>query len=453
MALEVVTFGCRLNIVESEALRLQAEAAGLKDAAIVNSCAVTAEATRQARQAVRRLKRAEPGRPVIVTGCAAQIEPARFAAMPEADRVLGNDEKLRPESWAAIARSNSLGAQEAAPADKLAVGDIMARSTLRAAPTGRFAGHTRGFVQVQNGCDHRCTFCVIPFGRGNSRSLPAADVLAQCRKLVEAGAREIVLTGVDLTSYGRDLPGEPALGTLAAQILRELPDLPRLRLSSIDAVEVDDALRDLIATETRLMPHLHLSLQHGDDLILKRMKRRHGRADAIRFCTQMRELRPDIVFGADLIAGFPTEDEAMFVRSLALIEDCGLSYVHVFPYSARPGTPAARMPQLPGAVVTERAARVRAAAAPSRRPHGPDAHGADRARQHRACRGFHADPLRRRCRGRADRLRDRPCQRRARLAGSLNRNRCKGRGAAPVADGRGSDRGGRAVPRTADSKV
>ncbi|MDX3806891.1 tRNA (N(6)-L-threonylcarbamoyladenosine(37)-C(2))-methylthiotransferase MtaB [Bosea thiooxidans] len=369
MTLEVVTFGCRLNIVESEALRLQAEAAGLRDVAIVNSCAVTAEATRQARQAIRRLKRDEPDRPVIVTGCAAQIEPSRFAAMPETDRVLGNDEKLRPESWTMLARSNSLGTAETAPADKLVVGDIMARSTMRAAPTGRFAGHTRGFVQVQNGCDHRCTFCVIPFGRGNSRSLPAGDVLAQCRRLVEAGAQEIVLTGVDLTSYGRDLPGQPLLGALTAQILRELPELPRLRLSSIDAVEVDDTLRDLIATEPRLMPHLHLSLQHGDDLILKRMKRRHSRSDAIRFCDDMRALRPDIVFGADLIAGFPTEDEAMFARSLSLIGACGLSYVHVFPYSARPQTPAARMPQLPGDIVTERAARLRAAAATAQQRH------------------------------------------------------------------------------------
>ena len=369
MTLEVVTFGCRLNIVESEALKLQAEAAGLKDAAIVNSCAVTAEATRQARQAVRRLKREQPDRPVIVTGCAAQIEPARFAAMPEADRVLGNDEKLNPASWLALARSNSLGNADAAATDKLDVGDIMARTTLRAPVTGRFAGHTRGFVQVQNGCDHRCTFCVIPFGRGNSRSLSIGDVLSQCRKLVEAGAREIVLTGVDLTSYGRDLPDEPSLGELARAILHDLPELPRLRLSSIDAVEVDDTLRDLLATEMRLMPHLHLSLQAGDDLILKRMKRRHSRADAIRFCAEIRALRPDIVFGADLIAGFPTEDEVMFSRSLALVEECGLSFVHVFPYSARPGTPAARMPQLAGTVVTERAARLRAAAAAAHERH------------------------------------------------------------------------------------
>lgn len=369
MTLEVVTFGCRLNIVESEALRLQAEAAGLKDAAIVNSCAVTAEATRQARQAVRRLKREQPDRPVIVTGCAAQIEPARFAGMPEVDRVLGNDEKLRPENWAALARSNSLGNPDTSVTDKLDVGDIMARTAMRAPVTGRFASHTRGFVQVQNGCDHRCTFCVIPFGRGNSRSLAIADVVAQCRTLLEAGAREIVLTGVDLTSYGRDLPGEPTLGVLAGAILRALPELPRLRLSSIDAVEVDDALRDLLATEARLMPHLHLSLQAGDDLILKRMKRRHSRDDAIRFCAEIRALRPDIVFGADLIAGFPTEDEAMFSRSLDLVAECGLSFVHVFPYSARPGTSAARMPQLSGDIVSERAARLRAAAGAAQRRH------------------------------------------------------------------------------------
>lgn len=350
MALEVVTFGCRLNIVESEAIRERAQAAGLDDLAIVNSCAVTSEATRQARQAIRRLKREQPGRPVVVTGCAAQIEPARFAAMPETARVLGNAEKMKPGTWAALARSNSLlGDAEAAADDKIAVSDIMAQTTLSDARTGRFAAHTRGFVQVQNGCDHRCTFCVIPFGRGNSRSLALSEAVAQCRRLSEAGAREIVLTGVDLTSYGRDLRDAPTLGRLVQAILRTLPELPRLRLSSIDAVEVDDELREAIATEPRLMPHLHLSLQAGDDLILKRMKRRHGREDAIRFCAEMRGLRPDIVFGADLIAGFPTEDEAMFSRSLALVEECGLSFVHVFPYSPRPGTPAARMPQLPGA--------------------------------------------------------------------------------------------------------
>jgi threonylcarbamoyladenosine tRNA methylthiotransferase MtaB len=362
MTLEVVTFGCRLNIVEGEALRRQAEAAGLTDLAVVNACAVTSEATRQARQAVRRLHREQPDRPVVVTGCAAQIEPERFAQMPEAARVIGNAEKLEPATWAALARSNSLGAAGTDPRDKIAVGDIMARTRLAPVESSRAARQTRGFVQVQNGCDHRCTFCVIPFGRGNSRSLAPESVLAQCRALLEEGAREIVLTGVDLTSYGRDLSGTAMLGRLVRLILRELPELPRLRLSSIDAVEADDDLREALATEPRLMPHLHLSLQAGDDLILKRMKRRHGRDDAIRFCAEMRTLRPDIAFGADLIAGFPTEDETMFARSLDLIGECGLSYVHVFPYSARPGTPAARMPQLPGPVVAERAARLREAA-------------------------------------------------------------------------------------------
>lgn len=362
MALEVLTFGCRLNIVESEAIKSQAEAAGLADLAIVNTCAVTSEATRQARQAIRRLKREQPERPVVVTGCAAQIEPAAFAAMPETARVIGNAEKMQAATWAALARSNSLRTASDAAEDKLAVGDIMRETGLRTIAPSGFTSHTRGFVQVQNGCDHRCTFCVIPFGRGNSRSLAVTEVVAQCRLLVEAGTREIVLTGVDLTSYGRDLPDRPLLGHLARAILRELPELPRLRLSSIDAVEVDDELRGLIASEPRLMPHLHLSLQAGDDLILKRMKRRHSRDEAIRFCTEMRALRPDMVFGADLIAGFPTEDEAMFSRSLSLIEECGLSYVHVFPYSSRPGTPAARMPQPPGEIVAERAARLRAAA-------------------------------------------------------------------------------------------
>lgn len=370
MTLEVVTFGCRLNIVEGEAIRRQAEAAGITDLAIVNSCAVTSEATRQARQTVRRLRRERPDRPVVVTGCAAQIEPERFAQMPETARVIGNAEKMQAPTWIGLARSNSLmAAPEGSPSDKIAVGDIMAQTMLGAVESGRSARQTRGFVQVQNGCDHRCTFCVIPFGRGNSRSLSLAAVVSQCRQLVEAGAREVVLTGVDLTSYGRDLDGAPKLGRLVRAILRAIPDLPRLRLSSIDAVEVDNDLRDAIATESRLMPHLHLSLQAGDDLILKRMKRRHGRDDAIRFCAQMRELRPDIAFGADLIAGFPTEDEAMFARSLDLIAECGLSFVHVFPYSARPGTPAARMPQLQGEVVTERAARLRAAAATAHAAH------------------------------------------------------------------------------------
>ncbi len=369
MTVEVVTFGCRLNIVEGEALRRQAEAAGLTDLAVVNACAVTAEATRQARQAVRRLHREQPGRPVIVTGCAAQIEPERFAQMPEAARVIGNAEKLEPTTWAALARSNSLGATDTDPRDKIAVGDIMARTRLAPVEAGRAARQTRGFVQVQNGCDHRCTFCVIPFGRGNSRSLAPDAVIAQCRVLLEESAREIVLTGVDLTSYGRDLSGTAMLGRLVRLILRELPELPRLRLSSIDAVEADDDLREALATEPRLMPHLHLSLQAGDDLILKRMKRRHSRDDAIRFCAEIRSVRPDIAFGADLIAGFPTEDEDMFSRSIDLIGECGLSYVHVFPYSARPGTPAARMPQLPGPVVAERAARLREAAGAAHAAH------------------------------------------------------------------------------------
>ena len=365
---EIVTFGCRLNIVESEAIRRRAEAAGLREVAIVNSCAVTSEATRQARQAVRRLARENPDRPVIVTGCAAQIDPTTFADMPETALVLGNAEKMREETWQRLARSNSLRGG-ASGGDKLAVGDIMAETALAPAPTGRFQAHTRGFVQVQNGCDHRCTFCVIPFGRGNSRSLPQPDAVAQCRALVEAGAREIVLTGVDLTSYGREGAQAPSLGELVAAILHELPSLQRLRLSSIDAVEVDERLRRLIADEPRLMPHLHLSLQSGDDLILKRMKRRHSRADAVRFCEDLRRVRQDIVFGADLIAGFPTEDEDMFSRSVALIEDCGLAYTHVFPYSPRPGTPAARMPQLPGGIVSERAARLREAAAVAHRLH------------------------------------------------------------------------------------
>ncbi|MEN5081282.1 tRNA (N(6)-L-threonylcarbamoyladenosine(37)-C(2))-methylthiotransferase MtaB [Bosea sp. TWI1241] len=362
MGVEVRTFGCRLNLVEGEALEAQAKAAGLRDLAVVNSCAVTAEAVRQARQAIRRLKRAAPQRPVVVTGCAAQIDPNAFAAMPEVTRVLGNTEKLDPAQWRALAGANRPPDDAAAPADKLAVGDIMTARGASAWRTRPLADHTRGFLQVQNGCDHRCTFCVIPLGRGNSRSVALADAVAQARLLVADGAREIVLTGVDLTSYGREDAAAPGLGTLVRAILDAVPELPRLRLSSLDAVEIDDELRALIAGEPRLMPHLHLSLQSGDDLILKRMKRRHGRDDAVAFCAEMRRLRPEIVFGADLIAGFPTEDEAMFARTLALIEDCGLSYVHGFPYSARPGTPAARMPQLPAALVRERAARLREAA-------------------------------------------------------------------------------------------
>ncbi|MFN3673012.1 MAG: tRNA (N(6)-L-threonylcarbamoyladenosine(37)-C(2))-methylthiotransferase MtaB [Bosea sp. (in: a-proteobacteria)] len=368
MPADILTFGCRLNIVESEAMRQEAQRAGLSDIAIVNTCAVTSEATRQARQAIRRLKRERPDRPVVVTGCAAQIEPESFARLPETDRVLGNAEKMQPETWRALARSNSLtGGAGLAPADKIAVGDIMRQTGLASPRIGLPRDHTRGFAQVQNGCDHRCTFCVIPFGRGASRSVTLADAVEQCHRVAEIGAREIVLTGVDLTSYGHDLSDRPSLGQLVKAILRALPDLPRLRLSSLDAVEVDDVLRDAIATERRLMPHLHLSLQAGDDLILKRMKRRHSRDDAIRFCEELRALRPEIAFGADIIAGFPTEDEAMFNASLTLIAACDLAYVHVFPYSARPETPAARMPQLPGPLVAERAARLREAA---QRAHG-----------------------------------------------------------------------------------
>jgi threonylcarbamoyladenosine tRNA methylthiotransferase MtaB len=348
MSVDVLTFGCRLNAVESDAMRAQAEAAGHSNLIIVNTCAVTAEATRQARQAIRKAARERPAAQVIVTGCAAQIEPARFAAMPEVARVIGNAAKTRPETWAA-------GMPE-----RVAVDDIMADRAAAAAATSAGA-RTRAFVQVQNGCDHRCTFCVIPFGRGNSRSVPMNAVMETIRGHVEAGTREVVLTGVDLTSYGADLDGQPRLGTLVRAILRAVPELERLRLSSIDSIEADPALVEAIACESRLMPHLHLSLQAGDDIVLKRMKRRHLRDDAIAFCTQMRRLRPDIVFGADLIAGFPTETEAMFTRSLDIVEECGLTHLHVFPYSARPGTPAARMPQVAREIVKDRAARLRQA--------------------------------------------------------------------------------------------
>jgi len=374
MSIAVASFGCRLNLVESETMERQAREAGLADIAVVNSCAVTAEAVRQAGQAIRRLARERPERPVIVTGCAAQIEPARFAAMPEVARVLGNAEKLEPASWQAMARSNSLRALRAtgAAADKIAVGDIMSARPGAAHRSQALGQHTRGFLQVQNGCDHSCTFCIIPLGRGRARSAPVADAIAQARQLVEDGAGEIVLTGVDLTSYGRERPHGPSLGTLVRSMLAALPGLKRLRLSSLDAVEIDDDLRRLIAEEPRLMPHLHLSLQSGDDLVLKRMKRRHSRAAAVAFCDEMRRLRPDIVFGADLIAGFPTEDEAMFANTLSLIDDCGLSFVHGFPFSARPGTPAARMPQLAATLVKERAARLRDAAEAAQARHLDD---------------------------------------------------------------------------------
>ena len=340
MSLDVLTFGCRLNITESEAIR---RAAGeLDDAVVINTCAVTAEAVRQARQNIRRIRRERPGARIVVTGCAAQTEPDTFAAMLEVDRVIGNEEKLDPRTWSGGAR--------------VAVGDIMAARRHAAPVVDHLAGHTRAFLQVQNGCDHRCTFCIIPFGRGNSRSLPIDDCVAQARRLVARGYRELVLTGVDITSYE---DGSLRLGALVKRILKDVPEIARLRLSSIDSVEADADLLDALANEPRLMPHLHLSLQAGDDLILKRMKRRHTRAAAIAFCDSVRRLRPDVVFGADIIAGFPTETEAMFERSLDLIDACGLTQLHVFPFSPRPGTPAARMPQLARDIVKERARRLR----------------------------------------------------------------------------------------------
>ncbi|GLK73125.1 tRNA (N(6)-L-threonylcarbamoyladenosine(37)-C(2))-methylthiotransferase MtaB [Ancylobacter dichloromethanicus] len=357
---EVVTFGCRLNALDSATAKAMAGAAGLENVVVVNTCAVTAEAVKQARQAIRRLKREAPARRIIVTGCAAQTEPGRFAAMDEVDRVLGNAEKTAPESWAATRAALDFGIGADA---KTVVGDIMAvRETaghLIDGPADTIEGHTRAFVQVQDGCDHRCTFCVIPYGRGNSRSVPMGAVVARVRELVADGTSEIVLTGVDLTSYGADLPGAPRLGTLVRALLRHVPELPRLRLSSIDSVEVDAELLRALAEEERLMPHLHLSLQAGDDLILKRMKRRHLRADAIRFCADIRRMRPDMVIGADLIAGFPTETEAQFRASLDLVDACGLTHLHVFPFSPRPGTPAARMPAVAPATVKERARRLR----------------------------------------------------------------------------------------------
>jgi threonylcarbamoyladenosine tRNA methylthiotransferase MtaB len=346
MSLDVVTFGCRLNITESEVIRRAAAAAGLDDAVVVNTCAVTAEAVRQARQTVRRIKRERPQARITVTGCAAQIEPDAFAAMPEVHRVIGNAEKLDPRFWAS-------------DGERVAVGDIMAVKRHVAQAVDHLEGHTRAFLQVQNGCDHRCTFCVIPFGRGNSRSLPIGDCVAQARRMVARGHRELVLTGVDITSYGADLAGAPRLGALVKRILREIPELARMRLSSIDSVEADGDLLDALGNEPRLMPHLHLSLQAGDDLVLKRMKRRHTRADAIAFCDQVRRLRPDVAFGADIIAGFPTETEDMLARSLELVDECGLTQLHVFPFSPRPGTPAARMPQLDRDIVKQRARRLR----------------------------------------------------------------------------------------------
>ena len=362
MSVDVVTFGCRLNAFESEVIRREAQLAGIDDTIVINSCAVTNEAVAQARQSIRRLKRERPNVRVVVTGCAAQTQPEMFAGMPEVDRVLGNDDKLRGEAWRATRTAFDNTASFGIDHDeKIAVADIMAVTEMAPHLVDGFqTGLPRVFVQVQNGCDHRCTFCIIPYGRGNSRSVPMGGVVEQVRALVARGHAEIVLTGVDLTSYGADLPGTPKLGTLTKQILRHVPELKRLRISSIDSIEADRDLLDVIGSDERLMPHLHLSLQAGDDMILKRMKRRHSRADAVAFCAQVRRLRPDIALGADIIAGFPTETEAMFARSQDMVEECGLSFLHVFPYSKRPGTPAARMPQVDGATIKERAKRLRA---------------------------------------------------------------------------------------------
>ena len=363
MSVEVVTFGCRLNAFESEVILREAGSAGLTDTIVINSCAVTNEAVAQARQSIRRLKRERPGLRIVVTGCAAQTQAAMFARMAEVDRVLGNDDKMRSEAWRATRAALDGAAKFGVEAsEKIAVADIMAVKAM--APhlvEGFQKGWPRVFVQVQNGCDHRCTFCIIPYGRGNSRSVPMGAVVDQVRDLAGRGHAEIVLTGVDLTSYGADLPGAPKLGQLTKQILRHVPELKRLRISSIDSIEADRDLLDVIADDERLMPHLHLSLQSGDDLILKRMKRRHSRGDAVDFCAQVRRLRPDIALGADIIAGFPTETEEMFCRSQDLVEECELTFLHVFPYSPRPGTPAARMPQVAGHEIRDRAGRLRAA--------------------------------------------------------------------------------------------
>jgi threonylcarbamoyladenosine tRNA methylthiotransferase MtaB len=362
MSVEIVTFGCRLNAFESEVMAREAENAGLSDTVVINSCAVTNEAVAQARQSIRRIKRERPNARIVVTGCAAQTQAGMFADMAEVDRVLGNDDKMRGEAWrttrALFDAKAPFGIDES---EKISVADIMAVKEM--APhlvSGFKSGLPRVFVQVQNGCDHRCTFCIIPYGRGNSRSVPMGAVVDQVRALVENDHAEIVLTGVDLTSYGGDLPGAPKLGQLVKRILRHVPELKRLRISSIDSIEADRDLLDVIADDARLMPHLHLSLQSGDDMILKRMKRRHSRKDAIEFCSQVRRLRPDIAFGADIIAGFPTETEAMFARSSDLVDECDLTFLHVFPYSRRPGTPAERMPQVAGDVIKDRARRLRA---------------------------------------------------------------------------------------------
>lgn len=347
------TLGCRLNAYETEAMTELAAAAGVENVIIVNTCAVTGEAVRKARSTVRKLSREHPDARVIVTGCAAQIDPEAFSTMDEVDVVIGNGEKMRPETW------QNLSPDLIGRTEPIQVDDIMSVTETAGHLIDGFGTRSRAYVQVQNGCDHRCTFCIIPYGRGNSRSVPAGVVVDQIKRLVDKGYSEVVLTGVDLTSWGGDLPATPKLGDLVMRILKLVPDLPRLRISSIDSIEVDDGLLEAIATEPRLMPHLHLSLQHGDDLILKRMKRRHLRDDAIWFCETARRLRPEMTFGADFIAGFPTETDAMFAQTLKLVSECNLTWLHVFPYSARTGTPAARMPAVPGPIIRERAARLR----------------------------------------------------------------------------------------------
>ncbi len=349
---DIVTFGCRLNSYESEVMKAHAAKAGLDNAIIFNTCAVTNEAVRQARQAIRKARRDNNTARIIVTGCAAQIDPAQFGDMDEVDLVIGNEEKTDASAFARLA-------VEGIGSERIRVNDIMSVKETAGHLVEGFEGRARAFVQVQNGCDHRCTFCIIPYGRGNSRSVPAGEVVTQVRALVENGYREVVVTGVDITSYGSDLPGNPSLGNLCARILKLVPELKRLRLSSIDSIEADPELMRLIADEERLMPHLHLSLQAGDNMVLKRMKRRHSREDAIAFCQEAKRLRPEMVFGADIIAGFPTETDEMFENSLRLVEECDLTWLHVFPYSARPGTPAARMPQVDGRLIKERARQLR----------------------------------------------------------------------------------------------
>ena len=346
---EVLTFGCRLNTYESEVIRRNATTAGLKNTVIVNTCAVTAEAERQARQAIRRTRRKHPDAHIIVTGCAAQISPRAFSAMPEVDQILGNMEKLDPAYF------------EVSRRERVRVNDIMSVTEATTHMVAKFDGRARAFVQIQNGCNHRCTFCIIPFGRGNSRSVPIADVLTESQQLVAFGYQEIVLTGVDIASYGRDLPGEPSLGTLIGQLLRAEPKLARLRLSSLDPAAIDEELWSSLQSEPRLMPHLHFSIQAGDDLILKRMKRRHNRSQVMDCCARARALRPGVTLGADLIAGFPTETDAMFNRTLALVQECELSFLHVFPFSPRENTAAARMPMVPTEIRRARAAQLRAA--------------------------------------------------------------------------------------------